>query len=93
MKYPVTTRRQREVIVTTTLAVLLGGGVFFFFLLVLGLTLPMMMATLGVLALVGIGHYLVWGRRAEQDLGAGPAGTSVANERTDRGWPARPSRN
>jgi len=91
MRPQLTTRRHRELIATTTLAVTLGAMVFLAFLLFLGLTAYGMLATLAVMALIGLGHYLVWGRRAEQEM-RGAAGTSVAKWRGDRDRPAGPSR-
>src|SRR5436309_2589627 len=76
---PDLTTPRRETFVSLVLAVLIGGGVFLYFLMIGGLSFVGMLATVSVLALIGLGHYLVWGRRAETATRRGPAGTSFAN--------------
>ena len=56
------TRQRRELIVTFVLAFLLGSGIFVGLLFLLGGFLIAVLATLGVLFVLGLFHFFVWGR-------------------------------
>jgi hypothetical protein len=63
-----TTRHRREFIVMLALAIIVGGGIFTYFFLIGGMWFLGMLGTIVVLALVGLFHYLLWGRTAERRL-------------------------
>src|SRR5207245_2215501 len=54
------TRQRRELIVTFVLAFLLGSGIFVGLLFLLGGFLIAVLATLGVLFVLGLFHFFVW---------------------------------
>jgi len=53
---------------------LLGAGAFFFGLMLGGTAFVAMLAVVGVWALLGVGHYLVWGRDEERASRGGDRG-------------------
>ena len=55
-------RRGRELVVLTSLALLVVGAVLAFFVAVAGAVFLAPLIALGALVLIGVAHYLVWGR-------------------------------
>ena len=55
-------RERRTLIVTFVLAFLLGSGIFLGLLVLLGEFVIAVLATLGILFVLGLFHYFFWGR-------------------------------
>ena len=55
-------RERRTLIVTFVLAFLLGSGIFLGLLVLLGEFIIAVLATLGILFVLGLFHYFFWGR-------------------------------
>lgn len=76
------TRRRRDVFLIVALTIILGCGAALFFTLFAGWYLTATINVIGVLVLLGLLHYLTWGR-AENKLARAPGPT-------DGGVPDRP---
>jgi hypothetical protein len=72
MRFPPASRRKRETIVVVCLTLLFGGGIFLYSLMASGPWLVALLAIVAGAAVVGLLHYLVWGRRMEETTGADP---------------------
>jgi hypothetical protein len=60
-QYPGTHRR--ELFVTVVLALVLGAGAFFYLFLITGGLFLAVLAAVGAMAIVGLLHYVIWGRQ------------------------------
>lgn len=61
-------RTARDTVLTLTLAALLGGGILFILNVVSLGILSYALGVGGVVALVGVLHYVTWGRSLSQDV-------------------------
>ena len=67
MRSDTQSRQWRETVVTIVLALLFGGGIFCFALLIAGEVLIPVLVAVAAMILVGLLHYVLWGRAMSAD--------------------------
>jgi hypothetical protein len=92
MPYAPVSRSRRETVVAVCLAVILGGGIFLYCLMVGGPWFLAMLATFAVVFLVGLGHYLIWGRPMQRATAARPPSYHLMTGPAERPIPVRNAR-
>lgn len=63
-------RSMRETMLTILLLTLVGAGILLFFVGIMGMFALQALGVVGVLALFGGAHYLLWGRSLSQEVAA-----------------------
>jgi hypothetical protein len=80
-------RSRRETLVVVCLAIILGGGIFLYGWIVLNTWFLAMLATFAVVFLVGLGHYLIWGRPMQRATAARPPSYRIQTGHAEQPMP------
>ncbi len=87
MDYDNEARGQRETLLSTLLSVLAASGFLFIFFLICGGLSFYILAVLGGVALVGFGHYLLWGHSFSEQVAGEREEEEVRDRLEEDDWP------